>query len=128
MSKRILSAIAILIGNAVGLLLAALLLSGFSIAPLSLIIVVVIFTVVQVVSDPLVTRISEKNLPALKGGVALIVVFVGLIVTELLVSGFTIGGIANLLAATLLVWLGAMIANILLPVFVFKTLNEPKAK
>ncbi|GGH28079.1 4 TMS phage holin, superfamily IV [Cribrihabitans marinus] len=128
MSHRLLTIVALLIANAVGLLLAALLLDGFSIQALSLLIVVVIFTVVQVIADPLVTRLSERNLPALRGGVALAVVFVGLIVTNLLVAGFTVGGIANLLAATLLVWLGALIAGVLLPVYVFKTLRADKTK
>ncbi|MEX0351031.1 MAG: hypothetical protein AB3N15_16525 [Paracoccaceae bacterium] len=123
MTRRLLLAAAILISNAVGLLLATLLLDGFSVGPLSLLIVVVIFTVIQVIADPLVTKISEKNLPALKGGVALVVIFFGLILTSLIVSGFQIGGIANLLAATLLVWLGSLIANILIPMFVFKELQ-----
>lgn len=124
MKKRMMLAIALLASNAIGLLLASLLLQGFSIQPLSLIIVVLLFTVIQVVADPLVTKLSEKNLPALKGGVSLVVVFVGLIVTEIFVSGFTIGGIANLLASTLLVWLGSLIASILLPIYVFKELRE----
>ena len=128
MSRKILSVAALLIGNAVGLLLATLLLQGFSIAPLSLIIVVVVFTLVQVIADPLITRISEKNLPALKGGVALAVTFVGLLITDLIASGLTIGGVANLLAATLLVWLGAVVAGILIPMFLFKELQQPKAK
>ncbi len=126
MSRRIMSILALLAGNAVGLLLATALLSGFSIRPLSLIIVVVVFTLVQVVAEPLITRIGEKNVPALKGGVALVVTFVGLLITDLITSGLTVGGISNLLAATLLVWLGALIAGIVLPIYVFKELRENK--
>jgi MFS family permease len=128
MSRRLLSILALLIGNAVGLLLAVLLVSGFSIAPLSFVIVVVVFTLIVTVAEPLITRISEKNVPALKGGIALAVTFVGLFVTELLASGLTIGGLSNLLIATLLVWLGALIAGIVLPIFVFKSLREPAKK
>ncbi|MBO9450525.1 phage holin family protein [Tropicibacter sp. R16_0] len=128
MSRRILSAVALLIGNAVGLLLAVALLPGFKIAPLSIIVVVLVFTVVQVIADPLITRISEKNVPALKGGVALAVTFVGLLITDLIASGLTIGGVSNLLAATLLVWLGAVIAGVLIPMFLFKELQDNKAK
>lgn len=128
MSHRLLSILALLIGNAVGLLLAVLLVSGFSIAPLSFVIVVIVFTLIVAVAEPLITRISEKNVPALKGGIALAVTFVGLFVTELLTSGLTIGGISNLLIATLLVWLGALIAGIVLPMFVFKSLREPAKK
>ncbi|MGI9367409.1 MAG: phage holin family protein [Ruegeria sp.] len=120
------SILALLAGNAVGLLLAAALLPGFSIQPLSLIVVVIVFTLVQVVAEPLITKVGEKNVPALKGGVALVVTFLGLLITELVTSGLTVGGISNLLAATLLVWLGAVIAGVLLPIYVFKELREPK--
>ncbi len=126
MSRRIMSILALLAGNAVGLLLAAALLPGFSIQPLSLIFVVIVFTLVQVVAEPLITKVGEKNVPALKGGVALVVTFLGLLITELVTSGLTIGGISNLLAATLLVWLGAVIAGVLLPIYVFKELRNPK--
>ncbi|WP_424831712.1 hypothetical protein [Ruegeria sp.] len=126
MSRRIKSALALLAGNAIGLLLAMLLLSGFAIRPLSFIVVVIVFTVVQVVAEPLILKLGEKKAPALKGGIALIVTFVGLLVTDLITAGLTIGGISNLLAATLLVWLGALIGSIVLPIYVFTELREPK--
>ena len=126
MTRHLMSIAAHLIGNAAGLLLAMLLLSGFSIDILSFIIVVVVFTLIEVVTSPLINKLSEKRVPALKGGIALATTFVGLIITELLISGFTIGGIANLLAATLLVWLGAVIAGIIIPMFLFKELRDPR--
>ena len=52
----------------------------------------------------------------------------GLLITELLVSDFTIGGVANLLAATLIVWLGALISGVLLPKYVFPSLAEAKSQ
>ncbi|NVO57691.1 hypothetical protein HW561_17985 [Rhodobacteraceae bacterium B1Z28] len=126
MSRRIKSALALLAGNAIGLLLASLLLSGFAIKPISFIVVVIVFTVIQVIAEPLILKIGEKNMPALKGGIALVVTFVGLLATDLITSGLTVGGISNLLAATLLVWLGALIASVVLPIYVFKELREPK--
>lgn len=126
MSRHILSITASLIGNAVGLLLAAILLSGFSIDALSFVIVVVVFSAIAVVASPLITKLSEKRVPAMQGGIALITTFVGLLVTDMLVSGLTVGGVANLLAATLLVWVGAMISGILIPMFLFKELNNNK--
>jgi hypothetical protein len=53
------------------------------------------------------------------------VIFLGLGITGVLVSGMTIGGISNWLAATLLVWLGSLAADILLPHYVFKELKAP---
>ncbi|WP_050606132.1 hypothetical protein [Ruegeria sp. 6PALISEP08] len=126
MSRRIKSALALLAGNAIGLLLASLILSGFAIKPISFIIVVIVFTVVQVIAEPLILKLGEKKAPALKGGIALIVTFVGLLVTDLITAGLTVGGVSNLLAATLLVWLGALIASVVLPIYVFKELREAK--
>jgi len=58
------------------------------------------------------------------GGIALVTIFVGLFVTDFVMDGMAIGGIANWLAATLLVWLGSLIASILLPLYVFKQLSD----
>ncbi|NOC85351.1 hypothetical protein [Ruegeria sp. HKCCD6428] len=126
MTRRIKSALALLAGNAIGLLLASLILSGFAIKPISFIVVVIVFTVVQVVAEPVILKLGEKKAPALKGGIALIVTFVGLFVTDLIAAGLTVGGVSNLLAATLLVWLGALIASVVLPIYVFKELREAK--
>ncbi|MEO1107017.1 MAG: hypothetical protein AAFX90_03765 [Pseudomonadota bacterium] len=126
MSRRFKSALALLAGNAIGLILAVLLLTGFAIKPLSFVVVVIVFTVVQVIAEPLILKIGEKKAPALKGGIALIVTFVGLLVTEWITAGLVIGGVANLLAATLLVWLGALIGSIVLPIYVFPELRGPK--
>ncbi|SLN34766.1 hypothetical protein PSA7680_01635 [Pseudoruegeria aquimaris] len=125
----LISAVFTTLANAVGLLLAWLLLPNFSIDFISFVIVVLLFTAITVVAGPLLTKMSLKNLPALQGGVALVTVFVGLVITNLILPGLTIGGISNLLAATLLVWLGSLIAAIVLPMYLFKeTLEKHKAK
>lgn len=126
MPKFVLSAAAHLIANAIGLLLANILLPGFDISFLGIVIVTLVFTVVSVVLLPIIRKISEKKLPELLGGLSLVVTFVGLLITEMLVSDFTIGGIANLLAATLIVWLGALIAGVLVPKYLFPSLVKPK--
>ncbi|WP_027245739.1 phage holin family protein [Leisingera daeponensis] len=126
MVRLILAAVAYLIANAIGLLLAAALLSGFQIDPLSFVIVALSFSVIMAVLSPLVIKMSLKRLPQLLGGVALVTVFIGLFVTDLLLDGMVIGGVANWLAATLLVWLGSLIAEILIPIYLFKQLAEKK--
>ncbi len=126
MTRRLKSILALLAGNAIGLLLAALLLPEFAIRPISFIVVVIVFTLVQWVAEPLILKLGEKKAPAIKGGIALIVTFAGLLVTDLVTSGLTVGGISNLLAATLLVWLGSLIASVVLPIYVFTELREPK--
>ncbi|MCA0846005.1 phage holin family protein [Salipiger thiooxidans] len=124
MVRLALSAAAYLIANAVGLLLAVLLLQGFRIDALSFVVVVVAFSVIQAVLGPLITKISLKHLPQLMGGVALVTVSIGLLITDLLLPGMSIGGVANWLGATLLVWLGSLIATILIPIYLFKQLGE----
>ncbi len=124
--KHLLSAAAYLIANGVGLLLAAALLNGFRIDPISFIVVVVFFSALQVVLGPILRKVATKKVPQLMGGIALVTIFIGLFLTDLILSGFEIGGVANWLAATLLVWLGSLAASMLIPKYVFKQLKDPK--
>lgn len=121
--KFVWSVLAFFSANAVGLLIAILVLSGFVIDPLSFLLAVAIFSVVQAGLGPLVTKVSQKKFPQLMGGIALVTIFIGLFVTDLLMEGMQIGGIGNWLSATLLVWIGSLIASILLPKYVFKQLG-----
>lgn len=120
--RFLISTVAYLAANAVGLILAVVLLPGFVIDPIAFVIAVGIFSLVQTVLGPLITKISFNSFPQLMGGIALVTIFVGLIVTDITMAGMEIGGVANWLAATLLVWLGSLIASILLPIYVFKQL------
>lgn len=120
------STAAYLVANAVGLALATILLPGFTIGPLSFFVAVLIFSAVQTVAGPLITKISLKSFPQLMGGIALVTIFLGLFVTEIIMSDMQIGGISNWLAATLLVWLGSLTASVLLPIYVFKQLADRK--
>ena len=122
MIRFLLSILAYLCANAVGLLLAAFILPGFTIGALAFVVAVAIFSLVQSVLGPLITKISLKNFPQLMGGIALVTIFLGLFITDILMPGMEIGGISNWLAATLLVWIGSLIASILLPLYVFKQL------
>ena len=124
MIRFLISTVAYLAANAVGLLVAAIILPGFTIDPLAFILAVAIFSLVQSILGPLITKISLKSFPQLMGGIALVTIFIGLFITEIIMDGMQIGGIANWLAATLLVWLGSLIASILLPMYVFKQLAE----
>lgn len=126
MPKFVLSAAAHLIANAVGLMLANMLLSGFSISILGIVIVTVVFSIVSMILMPIIRKISEKQAPQLLGGLSLIVIFVGLWITSLLVNGLTIDGLVAHAGATVLVWLGSMIASILVPKFLITSLNSSK--
>jgi hypothetical protein len=128
MTRMLATAAMALLANAAGLLLAMILINGFSIDFTAFVLAVVLFTLAAVIADPLLTRISQNSLPALAGGVALVTTFVGLFLTSLLVDGMQTGGMVNLLLATLVVWLGALVAGTILAKFVLvKYLAHPKA-
>ena len=124
MVRLAISVVATVIANAVGLLLAVFILPGFVIDPMSFIITLLIFTGVMVLTGPLVTKIAVTSMPQIRGSIALVTAFLGLKVTDWLTTGMDIGGISNWLAAPLLVWLGSLLAEILLPIYVFKSLRN----
>jgi hypothetical protein len=121
--RFLISTLAYLAANAIGLLVAVILLPGFGVDPLAFVVAVAIFSLVQTVLGPLITKLSMKNFPQLMGAIALVTISVGLFATDIMMTGMEIGGVANWLAATLLVWLGSLIASILLPLYVFKQLS-----
>ena len=124
MIKFVISIAAYLIANAVGLFVATLLLPDFNIDFTSFVVAVLIFSAFQTIAGPLITKLSLKQVPQLFGGVAIVVTLAGLLVTDLIMPGMETGGIANLLAATLIVWFGSLIAAVLLPIYVFKEVKD----
>ncbi|WP_425049491.1 phage holin family protein [Psychromarinibacter sp. S121] len=124
MIKLMWSAVAYVVANGIGLLIAASLLEGFTLGATAFIVAVLLFTVVQTLLGPLITKISLTSMPQLMGSVSLITIFVGLKITELVVGGMQIAGLSDWLAATLLVWIGSLLANVLLPIYVFKQLRD----
>lgn len=126
MVRLLISGALYLAGNAIGLLLATMILPGFTINFGAFVVATIIFTVVEIFAGPWLTKVSIKSVPALQGGVALITTFVGLFITSRLVDGMVIGGISNWLAATLLVWLGSVIASLLLPLVAYKKVKEKR--
>ncbi len=124
---RFLAAVVLrLLANAAGLLIAAALLDGFTVTAAAFVAVVVIFTAIEVVLDPLILKISIRYAPALRGGVALVTTFVGLVVTTIVSDGLTISGLSTWVVGTLIVWLGGVLAALILPLFLFKKVREQR--
>jgi low temperature requirement protein LtrA len=109
-----------LLANAIGLVVAAWTLSGMTITGPAFVVAVLIFTVVEVVADPLVTKIAMTSVPALRGGVALVTTFLGLLITTWISSGLQINGAKTWLLAIVIVWLAALLADLILPVLLVK--------
>ncbi|MBN69344.1 MAG: hypothetical protein CME32_08715 [Gimesia sp.] len=127
MLRLLASTVLYVLGNAIGIVVAAQLLPGFSIDFWSIVIVAAIFTLIVVVITPLLIKISIKNVPQTSGGVALVAILVGLIGTSMFSDGLKISGLTTWILAPLIIWVVALIAGLVLPLFLFKkTLEKVK--
>jgi putative membrane protein len=108
------------LANAVGILVAASVVNGFTIHGVSFIVAVTLFTLATVILGPLVIKIALTSAPYLMGGIALVTTFVGLIITTIFTDGLSINGLSAWLASTFIVWVFSILANVLLPLVMFK--------
>ena len=129
MIRLLVSAAVYLAANAVGLLVANALLDDVSIEGGAFVIAVVIFTVVEVVIQPLITQIAMRHSRALLGSSALLATFVGLVVTTLVSDGLAIHGALSWVLATVIVWAAALVAGLVLPaLFVKRAATEARSR
>lgn len=107
----------VLVGNAVGLIVASLVLDDFHINATGFIVSLIIFTVAVALMTPFLSSVMQRNrsASAALGGVALISTFVALVITDLLSDGLDISGVGTWIAATVIVWLGSLLAVFILP-------------
>jgi putative membrane protein len=89
---------------------------------LGFLVVLAIFTVVKFIAAPLMLKLSLQHMRELSGGVALVTTFVGLFLTTLFTDGLEITGLSTWVIATLTVWLFGVLAAIVLPMFLFKSI------
>jgi len=104
-----------LIGNAVGLLVAAVLLDDMHVSAGSFFVAVIIFTIVAALLGPFLAVQMRLLGPSALGGVSLIATFVSLVVTDLVSDGFSISGAVTWIEATVIVWLASLLAVFILP-------------
>jgi uncharacterized membrane protein YvlD (DUF360 family) len=115
-----------LVANAVGLLVAAAVLSGFELDWSGFILAVIIFTVAFALLQPfLISQLRGRN-SAMLGGTALIATLVSLIITDLVSDGLNISGVGTWIAATVIVWLAALLAAFILPFLGLKRFLEDR--
>ncbi len=101
--------------NAVGLLVAAALLDGVHLNGAAFFVAVVIFTVAFALLHPfLFIQLRRLRLVAFVAA-ALLATLIALIVTDLVSDGLTINGAGTWIAATVIVWLAALLAAFILP-------------
>jgi putative membrane protein len=104
-----------LVGNAVGLLVAAAVLDEMHVDAGSFFLAVIIFTVVAALLGPFLAVQMRRVGPSALGGVSLIATFVSLVVTDLVSDGFSISGAVTWIEATVIVWLASLVAVFILP-------------
>ena len=121
MLRLIASTVLELLANAIGLLVAYLILQpAFTIDAVSFVIVVAIFTAVRFILAPLIFKLSMRYARVLTGGISLVTIFVSLLVTTFLSSGLVITGVSTWILATLIIWVFGVVAMLLLPLVIFK--------
>lgn len=119
----------VLLGNALGLIAAAILLPGFQVEVFGFIFAVLFFTAVETLLHPFIVKVSLRYAPALNGGTALVTTFVGLVLSTLLTSGIHIQGLETWIVAPLIIWVATLLAGIVLPMVLFKkVLNRATEK
>lgn len=119
---------AIFLGSsAVGLLVASLILSGFSAPASGFTFAVVIFSIAQSVLAPFIAKMASRHAPAFLGGIGLVSTFVALLLASIF-SDLSISGVSNWILGTVIVWLVTAVATLVLPLlFVRKKVQERKA-
>jgi hypothetical protein len=115
--RLVVRTVIVLLGNAVGLIVASLVLDDFEIDVTGFVVSLLIFTVAVALLTPFLQSVMQRNrsTSAALGGVALISTFAALVITDLLSDGLDISGVGTWIAATVIVWLGSLIAVFVLP-------------
>jgi hypothetical protein len=87
---------------------------------------VAVFTIAFALLQPFLFSVFRRSPGPVLGGVALIATLVSLIVTELLTDGLSIRGVGTWIAATVIVWLGSVLAAFILPFLGLKKYLEER--
>ena len=112
--------------NAVGLIVAALVLDDVQLDAGSFVVAVVIFTIVFALLQPFLAVQFRRMGSGVIGATALIATLVSLIVTDLVSDGLSISGVTTWILAALIVWLAALVATLLLPFLGLKKYLEER--
>jgi uncharacterized membrane protein YvlD (DUF360 family) len=101
-------------GNAIGLLVAAVLLDDFHLSGAAFILAVIIFTVAELILEPFIEKMVTEHAERLRILSSLVTTFLALLVTDLLSDGLDIEGAGTWVLATVIVWLGTLLAGVIL--------------
>jgi len=108
------------IASAIALVVGALVLDDMALDVDGFVIALLVFTAVGVLAEPLLRQTAFRSSPALLGSSALVATLVSLVVTVIVTDGLRISGATTWVLATVLVWIVALVARLLLPFLIFK--------
>lgn len=120
MLRIIAAATVALIADALGLLVASLVIDDIDLTAVGFVTAVVVFAVADLLIQPLTRQTAIKQAPALLGSSALIATVVSFLVTAFVADGLTVNGAAGWVLGPLVVWVVALVAQLLLPLIIFK--------
>ena len=121
---RLLASILVaLVTSAVALLVAAVVLSDFEISTLTFPVLVIEFAVILLIARAAIETMVDKNAHILSSFVGLIGAFAALVVTDLVSDGLSIKGVQTWILATLIVWGGMILADLLLGRALFRRIS-----
>ncbi|MBL8778647.1 MAG: phage holin family protein [Acidimicrobiales bacterium] len=120
MLRLLAAAVVALIADALGLIVAAAVVDGIRITVVGFVVAVLVFAVVDLLIHPLFRQMAIKRAPALIGSSALVATIVSFVVTATFTDGLTVSGATAWFLGPLVVWAVALVAQLLLPLVIFK--------
>ncbi len=108
MPKFLLSWVLGLGANAIALILAGVLFSGFDLSMNGFIVALVVFAILSAFLPWLVLKVLLRHAGSLIALSGLVATFLALLITTLISDGLTIDGIGTWVGATLLIWVVSM--------------------
>jgi putative membrane protein len=109
-----------LLGNAIGIIVAAAILDDMTLNGPAFVLDVMIFTLTFVIVQPLAIKTALLHSATMAGGSAFFATLIALIVADVLSDGLSISGATTWLFATVIIWISAVLAGVLLPMVLFK--------
>lgn len=114
--KNLLLKLVVFFGSsAIGLLVANLVVPGFRVTVGGFFAATILFSLIQAVISPMVTKLVANHASAFVGGVGLISVFLSLLVANFFAGGLSIRGVTAWVLGTLIVWVATAAATAMLP-------------
>ncbi|MEV8146088.1 phage holin family protein [Specibacter sp. NPDC078709] len=120
--KNLMIRIGVQLGSsAVAIILAALILHGFTLHVGGLLTAVVVFTIAQSLLEGFVSKLATKYTPALAGLASLVSTWLALIIASMPFGGIRIHGFFTWILAALVIWAVTGLCAVLVPKYVLKS-------